>query len=144
MRNWNNNNWEVEPINDFLVEDLNNPYIKSALIIIAFQVPDSAHTQHHKHRHRHDLKCRQCPPGHYVSRQCNSSSASGQTQCSACPLNTYEPHNSYKTKCENCSKCGEGLYVLHDCTAISDTVCSSCQTQRMDTTTQDYYHKCLR
>lgn len=122
---------------------LKTPYMESTLIIIALQVPDSALTRHHKHRHRHDLNCRQCPPGHYVSLKCNGSSPLGQTQCTVCPHNTYKAHNSYQTVCENCSNCGEGLYVWRECSPISDTVCNSCQTQRLGSRTQDYYRKCV-
>ncbi|CAG2107944.1 unnamed protein product [Medioppia subpectinata] len=108
------------------------------------QVPDRAQFTHHKHRHQHDLRCHQCPPGHYVKVKCDlSPGTTTGTQCAACPPNTYQPHNSYKSHCESCSKCGEGLYASHTCSPTADTVCNSCQTQRPDTSSHDYRLKCL-
>lgn len=86
-------------------------------------------TLHVSGRHRHGLlvECNKCAPGELLWRKCNKHRSA---QCLPCPVGTYQPHHSYRQQCYLCSKCGEGLYIAHECKPTSDTICDSCHTYK--------------
>lgn len=94
---------------------------------------------HHLHRHHHSIKCSLCAPGQFVQSWCNGSHV---TRCTACPPNTYNSHNTDRIECKPCSQCGDSLFISHECTARSDTICDSCFNQRSTPYPADYELKC--
>ena len=44
-------------------------------------------------------------------------------KCKLCPDGYYSSHNGHRTFCDRCSACGDGLFVLRQCSKTSDTFC---------------------
>ncbi|XP_006862727.1 PREDICTED: tumor necrosis factor receptor superfamily member 3 [Chrysochloris asiatica] len=74
----------------------------------------------------HRICCSSCPPGTYVTVQCNQSQ---NTICSPCPPNSYNEHWNYLTKCQLCRPCDPviGFEEIAPCSSTKETQCQ-CQS----------------
>ncbi|XP_069466003.1 tumor necrosis factor receptor superfamily member 1B-like [Ambystoma mexicanum] len=73
--------------------------------------------------------CSKCPPGHHLSRECNSTS---DTDCKPCGLGAYTEVWNHMKQCHHCEPfCREdaGLMETQSCNATHKRVCSCISTK---------------
>jgi len=82
--------------------------------------------------------CARCLPGWGLVTICNYTHP---TVCSPCTGSTWTPRYSHLRRCQQCSKCGEGLYEEYKCSATRDTRCNGCHAHK-GVLTDDFVRKC--
>ena len=66
------------------------------------------------------------------------------TQCTPCPLGSFNSKPTKDSSCQACDVCPELFYEWAPCSGVMNTVCVSCQEKPQGSGNEDYLEKCER